>query len=132
MERITGAAIALNVSDPGASASFLEGSFGFRRTKSADGFVALSRSDAGFDVMFVRTGLPSFKPDAMAGHGADGVLVALVVEDVDAEYERVKAAGIEITTELLTEPWGERFFQVTDPCGVVFHILTWVDGSAAA
>lgn len=131
MERITASAIALNVADPEASAGFAESRLGFARTKAADGFVALARSDAGFDLMFVRTGLPTFKPDAMAGHDADGVLVALVVEDVDAEYERMISAGVEITTEILTEPWGERFFQITDPCGVVFHILTWIGADPA-
>lgn len=34
---------------------------------AADGFVSLSRPDAGFNLIFLRTGLPTFKPAALAG-----------------------------------------------------------------
>ncbi|WP_333783362.1 VOC family protein [Nostoc sp. 'Peltigera membranacea cyanobiont' 210A] len=30
---------------------------------------------------------------------------------------------MKITTEIETEPWGERFFQVTDPNGVVIQLV---------
>ena len=33
---------------------------------SADGFVSLSRADAGFNLIFLRTGLETFKPDVDA------------------------------------------------------------------
>ena len=92
----------------------------------ADGFVSLSRPDAGFNLIFLRTGLPSFKPERLRGRAADGLLVAFVVEDVDGEYARLRAAGVAITTPLETEPWGERYFQVTDPNGVVYQLVQWV------
>jgi hypothetical protein len=31
-----------------------------------------------------------------------------------------------ITTPIETEPWGERFFQVTDPNGVVIQLVQWM------
>ena len=92
----------------------------------ADGFVSLSRPDAGFNLIYLRTGLPTFKPPALAGHRADGLLVAFVVDDVDAEHDRLVAEGVPVTTPLETEPWGERYFQVTDPCGVVVQLVQWV------
>jgi uncharacterized glyoxalase superfamily protein PhnB len=92
----------------------------------ADGFVSLSRPDAGFNLIYLRTGLASFKPPALAGHPADGLLVAFVVDDVDAEHDRLVREGVEITTPLETEPWGERYFQVTDPNGVVVQFVEWV------
>jgi uncharacterized glyoxalase superfamily protein PhnB len=122
---ITASAISLNVRDPEASAAFLEQHFGFAQEMTADGFVSLSRPDAGFNVVYLRTGLPTFKPEALAGHDADGLLVAFVVDDIDAEYERLRAE-VEITTPLETEEWGERYFQVTDPCGVVIQLVQWV------
>jgi uncharacterized glyoxalase superfamily protein PhnB len=125
--RITASAISLNVDDPVASAAFLSEHFGFSEEMSADGFVSLAREDAGFNVVYLRTGLPSFKPAALAGHRADGLLVAFVVEGIDAEYERIRDAGVPITTPIETEPWGERYFQVTDPCGVVLQLVEWVD-----
>jgi catechol 2,3-dioxygenase-like lactoylglutathione lyase family enzyme len=122
---ITASAISLNVADPEASAAFVERHFGFAREMAADGFVSLSRPDAGFNLIYLRTGLESFKPEALAGHHADGLLVAFVVDDIDAEYERL-SAEVEITTALETEEWGERYFQVTDPNGVVIQLVQWV------
>jgi uncharacterized glyoxalase superfamily protein PhnB len=123
---ITGSAISLNVDDPEASAAFLERHLGFERQMNADGFVSLSRQDAGSNLIFLRTGLSTFKPQAMAGARATGLLVVFEVDDIDAEYERMTADGVEMTTPIETEEWGERFFQVTDPCGVVVQLVQWV------
>ena len=125
--QITASAISLNVDDPEASAAFACDHLGFEREMAAEGFVSLARPDAGFNLIFLRTGLESFKPPALAGHRADGLLVAFVVGDVDAEYERLLAEGVEITTPIETEPWGERYFQVTDPNGVVLQLVQWVE-----
>jgi uncharacterized glyoxalase superfamily protein PhnB len=43
----------------------------------------------------------------------------IVIDDIDREYARIQSEGVPITTAIETEPWGERFFQVTDPNGVV-------------
>jgi catechol 2,3-dioxygenase-like lactoylglutathione lyase family enzyme len=123
---ITASAVSLNVADPVASAAFAERHLGFREEMSADGFVSLSRPDAGFNLIFLRTGLASFKPESMAGHSADGLLIAFVVDDVDAECARLAEEGVAITTPLETEPWGERYFQVTDPNGVVVQFVQWI------
>ena len=37
---------------------------------------------------------------------------------------------MEITTPIETEEWGERYFQVTDPNGVVIQLVQWVDAPA--
>jgi uncharacterized glyoxalase superfamily protein PhnB len=94
-----------------------------------DGFISLSREDAGFNLVFLRTGLNTFKPQAMRGRQADGLLIAFVVDDVDAEYARLRDEGVPITTPIQTEPWGERFFQVTDPNGVVIQLVQWMSES---
>ena len=124
--QITASAISLNVNDVNASATFAKQHFGFSEEMSADGFVSLSREDVGFNLIFLRTGLESFKPIHMRGHQVDGLLIALVVDDIDTEYTRIQAEGVTITTEIETEPWGERFFQVTDPNGVVIQLVQWM------
>jgi catechol 2,3-dioxygenase-like lactoylglutathione lyase family enzyme len=124
--KITSSAISLNVVDEQASAAFLRDHFGFVEEMSADGFVSLSRPDAGFNVIYLRTGLSTFKPARMAGHAADGLLLVFVVEDVDAEANRLAEAGVAFTTPIETEPWGERYFQVSDPNGVVIQLVQWV------
>jgi predicted enzyme related to lactoylglutathione lyase len=124
--RITASAISLNVDDVEASAAFAKQHFGFREDMADDGFVSLSREDAGFNLIFLRTGLPTFKPEFLRGRRADGLLVVFVVEDIDSEYSRLQQEGVSITTAIETEPWGERFFQVTDPNGVTMQLVQWI------
>ena len=93
---------------------------------AADGFVSLARPDVGFNLIFLRAGLPTFKPRERAGRTADGILVVLVVEDVDAKDERLTTIGVPILTPIETEEWGERYFQVEDPNGVIVQLVQWV------
>jgi uncharacterized glyoxalase superfamily protein PhnB len=124
--KITASAISLNVNDPTASAAFAKQHFGFKEEMAAEGFVSLSRADAGFNLVFLQTGLKTFKPERLRGRRADGLLVVFVVDDVDGEYARLRAEGVPITTAIETEPWGERFFQVTDPSGIVIQLVQWM------
>lgn len=123
---ITASAVSLNVDDVQQSSAFAQRHFGFTESMSAEGFVSLTRPDVGFNLIFLRNGLDSFKPRALSGHHADGLLLAFVVDDVDREYQRLQDEGVAITTPIETEPWGERYFQVTDPNGVVFQLVQWV------
>jgi catechol 2,3-dioxygenase-like lactoylglutathione lyase family enzyme len=124
--QITASALSLNVADEKASAQFVRDHLGFVEEMANDGFVSLSRADAGFNLVFLRTGLSTFKPEHLRGHAADGLLVVFVVDDVDAEYTRLRAAGVPITTPIETEPWGERYFQISDPNGVVIQLVQWM------
>jgi predicted enzyme related to lactoylglutathione lyase len=124
--KITASALSLTVSDPERSAGFLEQTFDFERELAADGFVSLTRPDVGFNVIYLRARLPTFKPRERAARTADGILIVLVVDDIDAEYERLTAAGTPILTPIETEEWGERYFQVEDPNGVIVQLVQWV------
>jgi catechol 2,3-dioxygenase-like lactoylglutathione lyase family enzyme len=125
--QITASAVSLNVADPTASAAFVRDHLGFQEEMADEGFVSLKRDDAGFNLIFLRTGLETFKPEAMRGRSADGLLVVFVVEDIDSEYARMLDEGVEITTPIQTEPWGERFFQTTDANGVVYQLVQWMN-----
>lgn len=124
--RITASAISLSVDDVAGSAAFAKEHLGFKEDMAAEGFVSLSREDAGFNLIFLQTGLKTFKPEHMRGRPADGLLVVFVVDDVDGEYARLQREGLAITTPIETEPWGERYFQVTDPSGVVIQLVQWM------
>ncbi|MGV9612700.1 VOC family protein [Nocardia xishanensis] len=124
--RITASAISLNVADPRASAKFVIDHLGFTEKMSADGFVSLERPDAGMNLIYLRTGLPTFKPASAAGSAGDGLLVVFVVDDIDAEYARLQTEGVPIVTPIETEEWGERYFQMTDPNGIVVQLVQWV------
>jgi uncharacterized glyoxalase superfamily protein PhnB len=124
--QITASAISLNVDDVAASAAFAIDHFGFKEDMSAEGFVSLSRPDTGFNLIFLHRELKTFKPASMRGHRADGLLVVFVVDDIDRQYARLQAEGVTITTPIETEDWGERFFQVSDPNGVVIQLVQWM------
>lgn len=124
--KITATAISLNVEDVSASAEFLKRHFGFNEVMSADGFVSLNREDAGCHVCFLRTGLASLKPESLKHERAQGLILAFVVDHIDAEYARIQAEGVAITTAIETEPWGERYFQVTDPNGLIVQLVQWI------
>jgi len=130
--RITASAISLNVDDVPASAAFATEHFGFSEEMADEGFVSLSREDVGFNLVFLLTELATFKPDAMRGRRADGLLIVLVVDDIDVEYRRLQDEAVPITTPIQTEPWGERFFQVADPNGVVYQLVQWVEALAGS
>lgn len=124
--KITASALSLTVADPERSARFLEQTLDFEREMAGDGFVSLTRPDAGFNVIYLSTGLPTFKPRERAAHTAGGILIVLVVDDIDAEYKRLTAAGASILTPIETEDWGERYFQMEDPNGVIIQLVQWV------
>jgi predicted enzyme related to lactoylglutathione lyase len=124
--KITASAISLNVVDVATSAEFAKAHFGFNEDMAADGFVSLSRPDAGFNLIFLRTGLGTLKPERLRCRPADGLLVVFVVDDIDGEYRRLQGEGVPITTPIETEPWGERYFQVTDPNGVTIQLVQWI------
>jgi catechol 2,3-dioxygenase-like lactoylglutathione lyase family enzyme len=124
---VTDTAVSLNVPDVEASAAFAKAHFGFVEVMSHDGFVALNHPDGGFHVAFLATGLPTFKPAEIAGPAGQGLLLALVVDDIDAEFDRIAAAGARVITRPETEPWGERFCQFADPNGIVWQLVQWVN-----
>ena len=123
---ISESAVSLNVPSAAASSEFLQKHFDFVVGMSADGFVSLSRPDAGFNVIFLDVGLNSFKPESHAGAAREGLLLVFVVDDIDAEWERLQTTDVEIATPIETEPWGERYFQVLDPNGIVIQLVQWV------
>ena len=124
---ITATALSLNVADVAASVEFAETHLGFVREMEAEGFASLGRDDAGSNLIFLQAGLSTFKPAAIAGHHADGLLIVFVLDDVDAFYDELTGRDIPITTPIETEPWGERYFQITDPNGVVYQFVQWIE-----
>jgi len=124
--RVTGSAVSLNVADPEASADFVRTHLGFTEEMSADGFVSLGHPEVGFNLAFLRVGLATFTPARIAGPAGQGLLLAFVVDDLDAQFARIRDAGARVVTPPQTEPWGERFCQFEDPNGIVWQLVQWV------
>ncbi|MGV9975249.1 VOC family protein [Nocardia beijingensis] len=50
--------------------------------------------------------------------------MSVEVDDVDAVYAAVTAAGAEVVYALRDEPWGVRRFFVRDPSGTVVNVVS--------
>ena len=86
----------------------------------ANWIVVLSRDGEAPTVAFMHSQHPS-TPPSPAPYTGDGMFLTLQVEDASAEYERLRAAGLECALQLTDEPWGQRRFAAIDPAGM------WVD-----
>lgn len=124
--KVTESAISLNVPDLSASATFARRHFGFVAEMDLPEVVSLRREGAGFSLIFLPTGLKTFKPAEAAGSAGMGLLLVFVVDDIDAEYARLRAEGVPIVTPIETEAWGERYFQTRDPNGVIYQLVQWM------
>jgi lactoylglutathione lyase len=65
--------------------------------------------------------LPLEAFEAQSGK-ADRVMLCADVENVDAEYERLKAKGVEFTKAPVDQPWGIRAAYFRDPEGNIWEI----------
>jgi len=55
------------------------------------------------------------------------ILLEFQVDDVDAEYQRLRPiAGIEWVKELTTQPWGNRSIYFRDPDGNLVNFFSRV------
>lgn len=124
---ISSSTISLTVDDVPASSKFLATHFGYTERMAADGFASLGRDDAAVDVVFLRRGIEVL-PEPLREQTATGVIMAFVVDNLEAEQERLRAEGVEITLPLREEPWGERLFMVADPNGISYELVEWVAG----
>ena len=94
--------------------------FGLKVIFEANWVVVLSSDGEAPAAAFMHSSHPSTPPDPAPFTG-DGAFLTLQVEDAAAEYERVRAAGMECALKLTDEPWGQRRFAAIDPSGM------WVD-----
>lgn len=108
-----------------ACKQFYTSHFGFQVIYESDWFVLLATPDGKQQISFLQPEHPTqqalFQP-AFAGRG---VYFTLEVPDVEAEYERIKKAGITVLIDLRKEPWGDTHFAIQDPAGVAVDIVTY-------
>jgi catechol 2,3-dioxygenase-like lactoylglutathione lyase family enzyme len=117
--------LSLTVPDPAASSAFLVERFGFHEDLAFDGGAALSHPDGGPTLFFMRQGIETL-PEAQRGTLDQGVVLALTVEDLDAEEARLRAEGVTPLAPVLDDEWGERSFQVAGPNGLFVQLVGWV------
>lgn len=62
--------------------------------------------------------------EEMPIYNNNGVVLNFKVDDVDAEHNRLVAAGITVVMPLEDHPWGDRGFSIVDPIGVSLYIYS--------
>lgn len=90
--------------------------FGFKLVYESDWYIELIAADLPIGVSFT---LPQREEGEFF---QKGLILSFEVDDVDAEYRRLTAAGLEIVQDMADKPWGERSFVVDDPNGVHLYI----------
>ena len=109
----------LSVCDVDSYVTFLGEAFGFEVTEywrdpNHPAHVNVEVELDGAIVGIGRAGTPRVAPlDPTTPH----IGLYVVVEDVDAHYERARAAGARITSELAEQPWGHKVYGAVDPEG---------------
>jgi uncharacterized glyoxalase superfamily protein PhnB len=104
-----------------AALEFLQRAFGFREDPM--GRVTDERGMIGHAMMIFGDGLVGLGGEG--GHGAvspksagvESQYISVYVEDVDAHYERARAAGARIAMGLRNQFWGDRTYEAFDPEG---------------
>jgi catechol 2,3-dioxygenase-like lactoylglutathione lyase family enzyme len=106
-----------------ACRDFYQRWFGFQVGFEASWFIWLySEGDRPYSLAFMHSSHPSNPPGPERFSG-QGVFLTLQVEDVAAEYERLRQAGLKIEYDLHDEPWGQRRFMVQDPAGTLIDVV---------
>ena len=115
--------------DVAASAAFYVMHFGFKEMYSSDWYVHLTSSES--DTVNLAVLQWDHETIPQEGRGrVGGLLINFEVEDVDAEYERLKAAGLPIMLALRDEAFGQRHFITRDPNGVLIDVIKPIPPSA--
>lgn len=108
--------------DVAASSAFFLDHFGFRSLFTSDWYVHLqSEANPAFNFAV----LDKSHATIPEGHRdrTGGVLLSFEVEDVDAEYARLTAAGTHIALAIRDEAFGQRHFITRDPNGVLIDVI---------
>lgn len=104
--------------DTAAAMGFLERAFGFRErlaTKNDDGTLSHVEMERDGAIVMMGTPEPGYSNPKQLGHATVGIYVH--VDDVDALYQRAKAADADVESEPTDQPYGVRSFGVIDPEG---------------
>lgn len=116
--------------DVPATADFYVTHFGFAKMFEADWYVHLqSRSDETVSLAILEGSHPTIP--AVGRGRVSGLLLNFEVEDPDAEYHRLKAAGLPVLLDIRDEDFGQRHFITADPNGVMIDIIKPIPPSAA-
>lgn len=116
--------------DVAAAKAFYTTHFPFVVTFDSDWYVSLKIDrQPPLELALLRFDHPTV-PAAFRQKLQGGLILNFEVDDVDAEYDRLRAAGLPIHLELRSEAFGQRHFITSDPNGVLIDVITVIPPSA--
>jgi lactoylglutathione lyase len=100
------------------SVAFYRDAIGLRVRIEGDGYVEFEMENTKFS-LFERSKLP----DLIGREGGSPPCgeIGFLIEDVDAEAERLRGLGVEILSGPVDRPWGERTLHIADPDGNIIE-----------
>jgi PhnB protein len=104
---------------------FLSRAFGFEevlRYTGAEGYVNHAEMRIGNGTIYLGDPGDQYRNPKALGQETVGIYV--YVDDVDATFERARAAGVDIRQELEDEEYGDRRFTAVDPEGHQWFFAT--------
>ncbi|ADB29340.1 Glyoxalase/bleomycin resistance protein/dioxygenase [Kribbella flavida DSM 17836] len=105
---------------PAEVAAFYTQYFDLAVTVDLGWFVCLRRGESDWELAICERGHSSV-PAAVSATTESSNVFGFVVDDADKVAARLTDGSVELATEVVTEPWGQRHFYVRDPEG------TWLD-----
>lgn len=112
--------VVLYVRDLEASIAFYRDVIGLPLKLQDSGYAEFAVRGTKFG-LYQRARLPGLI-GRQAGSGAPAGEVLFLVDDVDAEAERLRGQGVEILAGPVDRPWGHRTLHVLDPDGFVVEL----------
>lgn len=106
--------------DVSGTSRFYQQHFGFEEVLDI-GWFATIRRDGVHEMCFWDRAHDSL-PEGYSAAPA-GVVLAFMVDDVDAVEQRLRAAGVPIVQPVRDEPWGQRHVFCTDPAGTLIDVV---------
>lgn len=120
--KVTGYYPVLLVDDVEATAAFYQTHFNFRSLFTSDWYVHLQQLDrTNINLAFVSRTHETVPEESRLP--AAGMLISFEVDDPDAIYARLQAAGVKILRTLRDEDFGQRHFIAADPNGVMIDVI---------
>jgi catechol 2,3-dioxygenase-like lactoylglutathione lyase family enzyme len=115
--------------DVAGTAAFYTGHFRFQPVFASDWYVHLQfRGNEAINLAILDSTHETIPPGSR--QPASGLLLNFEVEDPDALYDEVRAAGLPILIPLRDEAFGQRHFITQDPNGVLIDVIKPIPPSA--
>ena len=110
-------------SEVAGTAAFYQRHFRFTPLFASEWYVHLqSREDPSINLAILDGSHESIPARARTG-SASGLILNFEVDDPDAVYRELAAAGLPVHSPLRDEPFGQRHFITSDPNGVLIDVI---------